>query len=166
MDNFWLLIILFSISLMINIMLIYCFYNEIEPWRIVVDDYARTFLRGETDKRQTSISEELVREIFQNYFQKPFPKIRPTWLTYHTGSPLELDGYNDELKIAFEFNGIQHYQYPNIYSKSYEDFEEQKKRDIFKQKACKANGIKLHVIPYTVKPYYLRKYIVTLLTAS
>jgi len=155
--------ILLGISWIIILVLCYILYNRIEPWRFIVDDYRRTFLTSPVDKRQTSISEELVREIFQNYFQKSFVKIRPDWLTYKNGAPLELDGYNEELKLAFEYNGIQHYQFPSIYIKNYEEFQEQQARDKFKVEACRKNGIKLIVVPYSIKPYYMRNYLVNML---
>lgn len=34
-----------------------------------------------------------------------------------TGFLLELDGFCDTLKLAFEFGGIQHYEYPKHFTK-------------------------------------------------
>ena len=49
-------------------------------------------------------------------------KVRPSWLKNHeTGFCLELHGYCKELKLAFEYDGIQHHVYPNPFHKSKED---------------------------------------------
>ncbi len=100
------------------------------------------------------MSEELVREILQNYYQKPFPKQRPPWL-----APLELDGYNEELKLAFEYNGIQHYQFPNPFHKTYEEYLSQLDRDKRKVEECLARGINLLIVPHSIKPKYMRSFI-------
>ena len=58
-----------------------------------------------------SRGEELVRKAFESKFNKPFPKIKPKWLINpQTNYRLELDGFNEELKIAFEYQGMQHYK--------------------------------------------------------
>jgi hypothetical protein len=54
-------------------------------------------------------SEEMAREAFQQIFQVPFPKTRPSWLRNSRGRQMELDGYNENLGIAFEYQGIQHF---------------------------------------------------------
>ena len=49
--------------------------------------------------------EAQVREIVENIFSKPFPSVRPKWLVNpDTGYVMELDCYNDELKLAFEYD--------------------------------------------------------------
>ena len=91
-----------------------------------------------------SFSEEVCREYFETVFGKPFKKSRPEWLINDkTGSKLELDGFNEELKIAFEHQGIQHYteKFAN------HNMPDIKYRDYIKQKLCKKMGIKLIIIP-------------------
>jgi hypothetical protein len=56
-----------------------------------------------------SKSEEICRTTFEQIFEKPFKKVRPKWLRNSRNRQMELDGYNDELKIAFEYQGIQHF---------------------------------------------------------
>jgi hypothetical protein len=63
------------------------------------------------------------------------------------GSRLELDGYCEELKIAFEHQGRQHYSSTPRYDRTPEDFERRKKRDAFKVARCRELGIRLAVIP-------------------
>lgn len=62
---------------------------------------------------------------------------------------LELDMFNDELKLALEYNGEQHYRFVDLFQKDYAEFEEQLRRDKLKVSICKEIGIKLIVIPYT-----------------
>jgi hypothetical protein len=62
---------------------------------------------------------------------------------------LEFDGYNEEKKVAFEYQGYQHYIFPNFWHKTKEEFEAGQKRDELKRQYCIENNIKLIIIPYT-----------------
>ena len=103
--------------------------------------------------RQTSRREEECRRILEDHYKVPFEPTRTVpWLTNpETGRKLELDGYNADLRIAFEYNGVQHYDYPNHVHKNEGEFIAQKRRDLFKHKQCDANGVYLITIPHTVK---------------
>lgn len=93
-------------------------------------------------------SEELTRSIMESIFKIKFPKKRLR-MDSHT---LELDGYNEENKIAFEYQGIQHYKYqPFFHNNNINEFYEQQKYDAIKREFCKASNINLIEIPYTVK---------------
>lgn len=89
--------------------------------------------------------------------------IRPDFLKNpETGRNLELDCYNAQLKIGLEYSGKQHYVYPNIFHKSYNEFIEQIRRDQYKVSVCDNAGIYLITVPYNV-PYeqiadYVRYY--------
>jgi len=78
------------------------------------------------------------------------------------GQLFKWDGYNEECKIAFEYNGEQHYKFPNYYHRTEEEFIMQIERDTRKLKYALKNGIKLITIPYTEKNN-LEEYIKTLL---
>jgi hypothetical protein len=69
-----------------------------------------------------------------------------------------LDGFNKELKIAFEFNGGQHYKIAEHWQ-NIKQFEETQYKDQLKVERCKKKGINLIVIPYTVKYKNLYKFI-------
>lgn len=103
----------------------------------------------------SSLGEKACRAILEFVYKKPFNKIRPVWL-----DRLELDGYNPELGIAFEYNGQQHYKKSNSWHESEEKFLAQQERDRRKAEICKERGILLLVIPYTVKYKDLYDYIV------
>lgn len=89
-----------------------------------------------------------------------FVSVRPEWLKNPmTGRNLELDCYNDELSIALEYNGKQHYKYTPRFHKSTEEFELQVYRDILKKKLCNKNGVDLIIVPYTVQKEEICSYI-------
>ncbi|NOU91979.1 hypothetical protein GC093_01845 [Paenibacillus sp. LMG 31456] len=82
--------------------------------------------------------------ILEELLGKPFEKNRDVLEGY------ELDGYNAEIGIAFEYHGLQHYEYVEIFHRSIENFHKQKERDRFKRKLCENKGICLISVPYTV----------------
>jgi len=102
--------------------------------------------------------------VLEKIFGKPFKKIRPKFLNNPvTGGKfnMELDCYNDELKLAVEFNGIQHYQFVPYFHKNKETFYNQKYRDELKRRMCKDEGIILIEVPYNVKNENIEKYIMS-----
>ena len=108
---------------------------------------------AERKSRAESKGERICREFMQRYYGKIFKQIRPDFLKNPlTNRNLELDGYNAELSLAFEYNGVQHYEYPNIFHKTKKEFEQQLSRDNYKRRVCDRVGIYLINIPYTV-PY-------------
>ena len=74
---------------------------------------------------------------------KKFPTIRPEFLKNpETGWPLELDCYNEEMKLAFEFQGVQHYESIRRFGGE-KRFEQQHKKDQLKRELCLKEGIDL-----------------------
>ena len=106
-------------------------------------------------------SEPLCRKIFEELLGTPFPKMRPKWLQWIC--PLELDGYNEEKKLAFEYQGVQHEKYdPHFHRNGPDDFKDQVDRDNFKAKKCEERGILLFIIPSTFNyknPRKMREFI-------
>jgi len=89
-------------------------------------------------------NEKLCREIFEKIYQKPFVKTRAIF-----GNKLELDGYCEELKLAFEYNGAQHYKTISYWHHTPDSLQKQQARDLKKARLCEEKGIKLITIPYT-----------------
>ena len=82
-------------------------------------------------------------------------------MNQNTKYSLELDFYNDELKIAVEYNGVQHYIFSPYFHKNKDDFEKQQKRDLLKNDLCNKKGIKLITIHYDLNNYEkIREYII------
>lgn len=125
------------------------------------------FIASGTDKenskpiKKVSKGEEICRNVIEEIYQKKFPCVRPNFLKNpETKRNLELDCYNDELKIAVEYNGIQHYKWPNFTGHSKEEFINQIRRDKFKLQTCDENGVYLITVPYTVPHDKIKDYII------
>lgn len=98
-----------------------------------------------------SIGERECRRVLEKLFKKQFIKKRPDFLKNTvTGSNLELDCYNEELKIACEYNGRQHASYVPIFHKNKEAYYNQKYRDLMKKQLCAQNGVFLIEVPHNV----------------
>ena len=94
-------------------------------------------------------TEQKCREIFENLFNRKFNSIRPSWLINpKTGFRLELDGYCEELRLAFEYDGEQHFYDIKHYKRS---SKTQQEIDEIKNRICKENNITLIRIPYWEK---------------
>ncbi len=94
------------------------------------------------------VSEKICRAFFEKFLNNKFPKSRPSWLLSSNGIRLELDGYSEKLKLAFEFQGPQHYKnYPKYYH-SKVNLNHIKKNDARKRILCKRNNVKLIVVPW------------------
>lgn len=93
------------------------------------------------------LGERFTRIAFETLFDKKFPTTRPAWLRSEAGTQLSLDGYCEELKIAFEHQGEQHYSNKNYYGNS--DIEQEKIKTYDKRKKilCKQYGVDLFIIP-------------------
>jgi thiol-disulfide isomerase/thioredoxin len=93
-------------------------------------------------------SEQLCREILEKIYNDSFPKIRPKFLKTEKGGYLELDGYNKELDLAFEYQGIQHEEVvPFFHPHGEKDLLAIQERDKIKREKCSQNGICLLEIP-------------------
>jgi hypothetical protein len=86
------------------------------------------------------------QQIIEQLTEKLFKQIRPVFL-----NGLELDGYNEELQLAYEYNGEQHYEYiPFFHRAGLSGLVKQKERDKLKEELCIKNGIYLIIIPYWI----------------
>lgn len=74
-----------------------------------------------------------------------------SWMLSPKGAPLQLDRYYPSLRLAFEYNGRQHYEYNSYMHKNEAAFEYLQRCDLRKRKECKRRGITLISIKYTKK---------------
>lgn len=106
------------------------------------------------------ITELITIKTITHLLGKPFEKCRPDWLINPISEyPMELDGYNEELKIAVEYNGKQHYEFSNFFHSTLDKFNAQLSRDNLKRQLCKEHDIFLIEVPYTVEIKDIAKFI-------
>jgi len=100
----------------------------------------------------TSSGEQATRLALERLFGMLFVKVRPSFLVNpETGRRLELDCFNADLSLAVEYSGVQHYNFPNAFHKSIEQFQAQQRRDCYTADICRVRGIHLITVPFTVK---------------
>jgi hypothetical protein len=98
-----------------------------------------------------SRGERICRETMEMIYGVHFISVRPDWLINpETGCKLELDCYNEELRIAVEYNGEQHYKWPNFTNQTREEFINQVRRDLLKIDLCQIHNVYLISVPYNI----------------
>jgi hypothetical protein len=86
--------------------------------------------------------ERIVRAIFETTFADSFSKSKPTWLLSDVGHKLELDGYNERLQLAFEYQGPHHYKLESV-----------RAHDAIKRRLCSQQGVRLIEIEAIKRPF-------------
>lgn len=110
-------------------------------------------------KCKLSIAERIVQDFLEHLFDKQFIKIRPEWLLTLEDTYLEIDHYNEELKLAIETNGEQHYKYIPYFHRTFSDYTKRILYDEYKKFKCAKLGINFITIPYTVNYNNIPQYI-------
>jgi len=94
-------------------------------------------------------TEEQCRSILEQLSGHKWPKKR-LFKNPETNTHLELDGYCDALKMAFEYDGEQHFK-KSYFDKGDGGLKDRQRRDAIKDRLCLELGVKLIRIPYTMK---------------
>jgi len=104
-------------------------------------------------------SEQRFRDAIEKVFGEKFPPKKVTWMRNpKTEYPLELDGYNEELKIAFEYQGRQHFEVIDCFGGE-KKLQIQQERDAIKKQKCLENNIILLCPTYKLNPQNYSKWI-------
>jgi hypothetical protein len=91
-------------------------------------------------------TEGLVRRYLECRFGQPMPSRRLPWLVDQEGKQRVLDGYSEEMQLAFEYHGVQHFEHTKFFH-THKTLEQQQVRDAFVREACAAAGVVLLEIP-------------------
>ncbi len=94
----------------------------------------------------TGFGERICRAYVEQIFGHKFPKFRPTWLTNDEGFQMELDGYCRTLGLAFEHQGLQHFQRRSQFQTA-KQFAKRQKDDSLKKSLCEQNNVTLIDVP-------------------
>lgn len=104
-----------------------------------------------TCSRTNNRSEKRVRMILETYFGFSLPSVRPDWNRNPlTNSTLELDGYNERFKLAFEHDGEHHQGVSKSRQYGHQreiQYRVQVYKDFIKKRNCVQRGITLINIP-------------------
>jgi len=106
----------------------------------------------------SGLSERIARKYFELIFHEKFPKVHPGWLKNEKGNKLELDGYCEKLRLAFEYQGEQHYS-TRFYGEN-PNYQKIQRHDKMKRELCEQNNVKLITIPYTVEHREMQNFII------
>ncbi len=94
----------------------------------------------------SSKSERAARKIFESILKIDVSPASPKKVPWLLG--LYLDGYVEDKKLAFEYQGYQHTIFPNVFHKTKEQFDRQVRNDRLKQERCIEKGVKVIYIPH------------------
>lgn len=157
----WEIYVLSSILIILSIWLYNKFWNIEGTWSkknyIQILDYGTKYDYSKQEQCE-SRGEYVCRNFLNRIFGKPFKKVRNIYNPV-THQYLELDCYNDELKLAIEYQGAQHYKYCKFFHKNIESFRNQQYRDELKRIYCNQLGITLIEVPYTIKESQIENFL-------
>lgn len=105
-------------------------------------------------KKKVWKSEAMWIEFLAQYLNDtPEVQKRFDWLRGPTSNRhLKLDAYFPKYNLAFEYNGIQHYQYVRRFHKSKKKFEYCKMLDAHKYKTLMENKVNLLIVKHDDDP--------------
>ena len=100
-----------------------------------------------------SKKEKIFRYVIETMLEIEFKKSRPPWLLNpKTGRRMEIDGYNEDNAICFEYQGRQHFIHIPYIHRKYELFLNAQERDVVKKKLLNQNKIFILYPDYKIKP--------------
>lgn len=96
----------------------------------------------------SSYGERVFRDLLEQIFKTKFPRRRPQWLITNDGKRLELDGYSEDSKIAFEYHGPQHETHVDFFHNGKSTLATRRYYDKQKRRICRKNRVRLIEFPY------------------
>lgn len=149
--------IIFILIIIAVLLFVYFGYN-------ITDNIAQVFIGGRTRYKDLkthprSKSEAYVIDILEKITNKKFPTAYPQWLKWD-GVRLELDGYNEKLRLGLEFSGPLHTKWSPALE-PYEKYFERISRDYIKRQLAKASAVNLIVIDMSLPRIHTKNYILS-----
>lgn len=96
--------------------------------------------------------QKIFRNIIEYLTDIKFTKIRPLWLLSKNGKRMQIDGFNQQHNLAFQYQGIQHFQYHRYFHRNnINNFIYSQERDQLKRQILKNKQIILLQPDYTIK---------------
>jgi hypothetical protein len=93
-------------------------------------------------KKKKYKSQGILKELLESILSsRAVQEQKFSWLKSPRGGYLRLDIFFPELKIAFEYHGKQHAEFPNAFHKTAEDFRYAAMCDEWKRQACSQHNI-------------------------
>jgi hypothetical protein len=128
-------------------------FTDVEQELVPDSAYLPAYAKNMGDvKRFESEGERISRACLENVFNLPFSNVRLDSIqNSNTGKNLELDCYNEHLKLALEYHGVNHYKFIPFFHKTVEKFNDSLERDRYKLEMCNKLGIDLIIVPYNTK---------------
>lgn len=99
------------------------------------------------DIRKRSNLHVAAREILYELFPT-LPILEEVTIPVRYGSSQYLDFYINNIKLAIEVHGQQHYKFNSLFHSTARDFLHQKKKDQDKREWCEQNNITCIELPY------------------
>jgi hypothetical protein len=95
-------------------------------------------------------NENKLYKILELIFGRPnvIAGVHPLWAVSNKGALLEYDFGVLDKNLLIEYNGKQHYEYPNTFHKTKEQFLLQKGRDRIKESLAGSQGWKFLIFKY------------------
>lgn len=123
-----------------------------DPRRL--QDVLRVFVANESNgtmghRAPRHRTEAMCRALLEDMLGLPLPKCRPRFLLNPvTNRCLELDMYNEEARLAFEYDGAQHDVFTPHYHANEYHFQYRRLLDRLKSDLCRSAGVRLIRIPW------------------
>lgn len=124
-----------------------CAHPEHRPWKSTYSNVVNSDKWCPTCSNFIHYKENKIRHLLEYLFDTEFPSSKPKWnINPKTKRLLQLDGYSQSLNLAFEFQGLQHYQEIPYFNMDTETLKYLQFKDKIKKENCIKNNVKLIII--------------------
>lgn len=124
-----------------------CSHPEHKPWKATYSGVVNSDKWCKTCSNFIHYKENKIRHLLEYLFDTEFPNTKPKWnINPKTKKLLQLDGYSDILNLAFEFQGLQHYQAIKYFKMDAGTLEYLQFKDKIKKENCINNNVTLLII--------------------